>query len=100
MRRFVFFYFLFACINSYAQNINLKIFSEKTDKGYIMYATNGEHGPVSIQLDLKLENLNATTTADKLLVIPPQSRKFRLLELNIGDERKKFGYSFRYKSVL
>ncbi len=96
IKKIIFFSLLvMAGLPGYAQRIN--IFHESAQTGYTIYASNKELYPVSILLNFTLTNLQFTQPANKILVIPANTEKFKLGELTYEDPsgRYKFSYTFR-----
>ncbi|MFM9840294.1 MAG: M23 family metallopeptidase [Cyclobacteriaceae bacterium] len=83
----------------YAQE-EVKVFTEKKDNGYMLYASNLEFCPVSISLEVDLTNMNFTQGEQKLFVIPARIEKFKLGELTITNKREASKYSTRYLFTL
>lgn len=76
------------------QDVN--VFYEPKGTGYIMYADNNLFCPVSISLDLDMQNLNFTGRDRRVFVIPARSYKFRLGSLRVSDHRLANRFLFRY----
>lgn len=91
------FTFLCCCICAigYAQQ-DLKIFSEKKNNGYILYASNNAFCPVSVSLDLDLTNLSFKGGQQKVFVIPERANKWKLGELDVLFRNEMYRYSFRF----
>lgn len=68
-------------------------YSEETANGYILYVDNPEPATVSLEVELNLDNLKSSIGSNKTLVIPANSKKFKIAELSIINERKGAGYS-------
>ena len=83
----------------YAQPVT-KINTEKAGENYILYADNPEYCPVSVSLDLTLENLKPDKENQKVFVIPEHSTHYKLVELSRIEKPKAVRYSFKYKSVF
>lgn len=65
-----------------------------------MYTDNTESCPVSISLELTLENLKPGKENEKVFVIPEHSTHFRLTELNRIEKTGAVKYSFKFISVF
>lgn len=91
---------LFICKASMLKAQEIKVFSEQTKYGYIIYATNNELYPISILLDLDLTNLLFSESPKKIFVVPPKSEKFTIGELNIAESRIGYSYKYKYKFTM
>ena len=94
------FVILFVFISFLVNAQDIKIFSERSEKGYVLYASNPEVVPVSIELNLDLDNLAFSEGRQKLFVITAKNAKHKLGELNIIKPNQKLKYSFRSRHVL
>jgi murein DD-endopeptidase MepM/ murein hydrolase activator NlpD len=81
-----------------AQTVN--IFYENKKQGHIIYAGNSEFYPVSISLNLELTNLVFSEGEATIFVIPPKSNKFKIGELTIMENGKRYNSSYTYKSAM
>ena len=79
----VFFCSLFLCVNlvfsCMAQTI--KVFYEKKEQDFVIYADNNELCPVSLTISLDLSNLAFSDKYKKVFVIPPKTERFKIGEL-------------------
>ncbi|MEO8172943.1 MAG: M23 family metallopeptidase [Sediminibacterium sp.] len=75
----------------------VKIFAQNKNPGYVLYAGNVAFCPVSIFLELDLENLRFTGSTKKAIVVPARTDSFRIGELEIIDTRARNKYGFRSK---
>jgi len=89
----------FFSILTNAQN-EIKISVENKNPGHILYAANSAFCPVSISLDLILDNLGFSKGQQKIFVIPAKAEKFPLGELDIVDPKARSKFSFRFISNL
>ena len=78
----------------------VKLFDEKKDHGFIIYANNSEIYPTSISLDLDLSNLVFSGGERKVFVIPAKSEKFKIGELSIAENGNRYKYSYKYQSTI
>jgi hypothetical protein len=76
----------------------IRVFFEKKNNGYILYADNNAFCPVSMLLDLKLDNLSFLAGEKKTIVIPQKNEKFKLGELNVlySSMPNKFSFNYRF----
>lgn len=74
---------------------SVKIFNENKTDGYVLYASNDELYPVSILLNLSLNNLNFSEGKQTQFVIPAQSSKFKIGELTIVKRVGKTQFSMK-----
>lgn len=90
---FLFLVFIFIYQTSCAQN-GLKVYDEKTENGYVIYANNNEYCPVSVEFNFSLKNLKSSKDNQRIFVIPAQAKKFKVLELNIKKENEAYGFNY------
>lgn len=88
------------CIGAtvFSQN-NLRIFARKEGDNTVLYADNNEVCPVSIQLTLSLDNLQADESADRVYIVPSDTTNFRLVQLTRKKPRGRISYSYNYTAV-
>lgn len=87
---------LFCSISiSYAAH-NVKIYYEKTETGYAIYADNNEYSVASIKLEFTVTNLTIEDPNGKVYVVQPRQKKQLLTNLTIAQKNK--AYKFSYKS--
>lgn len=89
--------FLCCALFLHTKSQDIKIYFEKKDKGYIGYVDNNSLCPVSISLNLELKNLTFSEGDKKIFVLPANTTKIKLGELNMA-EPGGYGYSYKYKS--
>ncbi len=85
---------LFSTVGLQSQTI--KLFHEKKERGYILYATNNELYPISISLDLDLNNLLFSESDKKVFVVPAKNEKYKIGELTVAENAKKYTFSYKY----
>jgi murein DD-endopeptidase MepM/ murein hydrolase activator NlpD len=90
---FLFLVFLFITLTSFAQK-GLKVYDEKTENGYVIYANNNEYCPVSVEFNFNLKNLKSSKNNQRIFVIPAQAKKFKVLELNIKEKNEAYGFNY------
>lgn len=90
---FIFYYSL-----SFAQQVKVEIKTENSDKGYIMYASNDELCPVSIEIKFKLTNLELSTGNQTIFVIPPKAKRYLITELQKIDAQKRYTFTCKTKA--
>lgn len=83
---------------SFAQAV--KLFHEKKDRGYILYASNPELYPVSVQIDFKLTNLALSEGDKTVFVIPSKTEKIKLAEMTVAEPGSRFSFNYTYKSTM
>lgn len=81
-----------------AQN-NLRIFAEKEYGNTVLYADNLELCPVSVLLTLTLDNLQADESPDHIYLVPPATKKYRLVTLTRSN-RRRTKYTYHYMAVF
>src|SRR5687767_12967052 len=99
MKSTLLFTFLLSSFVSIAQSQEVRLFSERTDKGFSLYAGNNEFSPSSIQLDLELNNLKFSEGSKKEFVVPAKTEKFKLGDINIVTRGDKTKFSYKYVFV-
>lgn len=77
---------------------NFKVYYEETEKGYTVYADNGEFCPVSVEIDFNIENLMSSIGDSKIIKVPAQITKHFIGNLTVINPRKgqRLGFSVRY----
>ena len=78
----------------------IKLFHEKKELGFIIYANNSEVYPVSVLLDLDLTNLVFSGGEQKVFVIPAKSEKFKIGELTVAETGGRYKFSYKFKSAI
>ncbi len=81
-----------------AGQLNTRVFSEKKAKGFKVYVSNNEFCPVSLLVNFRAENLVSSRGSQKIFVIPANTEKFLLTELNARDSTKRYSYSLEYQA--
>lgn len=96
MRCIIFILFVSFSQQLLSQDLNFKIYTEKVEDTYEIYADNLEFSPVSISFIFTLDNLESTLANEQIVVIPSEIKHFRIAKLS----RKEFYLkaSFQYKS--
>jgi hypothetical protein len=84
----------------YAKAQDVKLFAERTDQGFSIYATNGELCPASLSLNLEMTNLSFSEGSQKIFVIPPAAAKHKIGDINVINRTEKTKYSYKYQFVL
>ena len=87
-------------ITSAAKSQTVNISFENKQQGYIIYAGNNEFYPVSISLNLDLTNMVFSEGEAKIFVIPPKNYKYKIGELTIKENGKRYNSSYTYKSAI
>ncbi|WP_103071173.1 M23 family metallopeptidase [Aquimarina sediminis] len=77
---------------------NFKLYYEETETGFKILADNDEFSPVSAKIDFRLENLSSSNGNNKVFVVPAQTKKHTITDLNVIDRKKriKLGYESTY----
>lgn len=97
--RFFFLVFFTLFSATLMAQIHANLFSEKADKGVVIYGINEESCPVTVNINWQLQNM-APSTPDTLFVIPAKMLKHPLLHLKFMEGRKGHSFSFRYHKNL
>jgi len=97
MKSILSFIYSLLCFSAFAQQ-DIRVFFEKKNNCYILYADNSAFCPVTIALDMKLDNLSFSAGEKKSIVIPQKTEKFKLGELNVlyPSMPNKFSYNYRF----
>ncbi|KAA1247215.1 M23 family metallopeptidase [Aquimarina sp. RZ0] len=97
MKRFIVFLISILTISSSAQK-NFKVYYEEGEKGYTVFADNGEYSPVSVEINFKIDNLTSSIGTSKIIVVPAQTTKYYIADLTVIEIRKaiKLGFGVRY----
>lgn len=90
------FLFLVLSLSTQAE-IDLKIYTQEVENGYVLFADNGEICPVSVVLTLKLDNMKSTKGGNPTFVIPANQKTYQLTLLTVQNPRKAYEFSFRYQ---
>lgn len=98
MRLLIFLLLLLLGSTSHAQ-INLRLYSENTRTGAIIYAENNESYPVSLQFTFTLENMVWRNYGQDVFVVPAGSVRYRVTELEQTVAGRAYRFSYRYKYV-
>ncbi|MBC8053648.1 MAG: M23 family metallopeptidase [Sphingobacteriaceae bacterium] len=96
--KFIIAFFLVGSFTA-ANSQDLKVFWEKNDLGYTLFAKNDEYCPVSISLDLNITNIVFSEGDKKIFIVPPKAEKFQIGKLALIPG-KGGNFSYKYKSVL
>lgn len=89
---------LFLALNLTAQaEIDIKIYSQEVENGYVLLADNAEICPVSVVLNLKLNNMKSAKGDKVTFVIPANEKNYQLTLLSVENPRKSYEFSFRYQ---
>jgi murein DD-endopeptidase MepM/ murein hydrolase activator NlpD len=61
----------------------VRVYYEKVEAGYIVYADNQAYCPVSVELDLQLKNMESLTGNQNVFVVPARSERVKLTEFRV-----------------
>jgi murein DD-endopeptidase MepM/ murein hydrolase activator NlpD len=79
---------------------SLRLFYENKNRGYILYAENTELYPISISLELDLENMDFSERQKKIFVIPARYSKYKIGEMSASDNRRGYKFNYKFRSVM
>ncbi len=96
MKERIFFILLFVGFSSFA-NFKVKIYYEKSQNGYSILVDNGEFCPVSVKIKFDLSNLKSSKGNNKVFVIPANSKKYLITNLEILNS--KASHKFKYNTT-
>ena len=98
--KFIFlFSILFISFVSIAQP-KIEFTSQKTSTGVIVFATNAEFAPISIEISFILNNLQSPKGNKFLAVIPARKKLYQIVELKRENENEGYNYSYNLASVF
>ena len=87
---------IFAFVFTFAHaKQDVKIYYEKTDNGYNVYADNNEFCPVSVKLKFSNKNLDIDSPKE-IYVIKAETKRQLLTALNVINKNKAYGISYKY----
>lgn len=75
---------------------NVKIYYEKIENGYNIFADNREHCPMSIKIDFEITNMKVAGGNGKVYLIEPMSTKSLLTKLTVATKGKAYKFSYKY----
>jgi len=85
-----------AAFSAHAE-IDIKVYHEKSKKGFKVFANNNEFCPISIKVNFTLTNMESEKGDGKVFVIPARATKFEITSLKpIRKGKYKFSYKTRY----
>jgi len=95
-------YFLFLIVCSFStlvfsQQQDVNLFYENNSRGYTLYATNKLFCPVSVLLELDMQNLFFSERDQRLFIIPARTEKVKLGMLRIKDHQISNRFLYHYK---
>jgi len=96
MRKTFLFLLIFVSFKSFSK-IDVKVYYEKTAKGFEIFADNNELCPISILIDFKLKNLKSSQGNNRIFVLPAKAKKVSLTNLvTINNGKYTFSYKTKY----
>lgn len=75
---------------------NVRMYYEQSSEGFILYADNPEHCPVSVKLKLELTNYRAAGGPNQVVVLPARSIRTNVGSLNVADKSKASNFRYTY----
>jgi murein DD-endopeptidase MepM/ murein hydrolase activator NlpD len=79
---------------------NVALFNKPVKNGFVIYASNKNPCPVSIKIDLNVENLKAIYKNVEAFVVPGNNEGLKLIELTTIDTRERTRFSYNYHSWM
>lgn len=76
----------------------VNIFYEYTPNGYTLFAANDESFPVEVTLNLDLNNLKVAGQTKTSLLVPPNSTKFKLVDLVAVSRLRGYSFDFTFEA--
>ncbi len=80
---------------TFAKN-EVKVYYEKADFGYRIYADNDELCPVSIKFEFELTNLKAESEDGKVYLLEPDKKGQYLFDVRVIEKGKAYRLSYRF----
>jgi len=88
--------FSFIYISSFAEN-NIKIYYEKNDNGYNVYADSEEYCPATIKIHFNVTNLKIEGGNDQFYILNPREGKQLITTLSVENPSKGYGFKYTYR---
>lgn len=86
---------------SYSQeDLDIKIEKEKINNEFILFITNNEYCPVSIEFDFEAKNINSSLPNKSIVVIPANLRKITLARLSPIQKSEPSSFNYTTYFVL
>jgi len=95
MKRYIFLILVTLTTVCKAEN-KVKIYYEKIENGYNIYADNLEYCPMSIKIDFKTTNLDIDGNNSNVYIIEPLQKKQLLTTLTVSKKGKAYKLSYKY----
>ena len=97
MRRvFILFFLLVKCSITISQ-IDINYFTENKFGGTILYVSNNEYCPVSIVLEVNLNNMLFSEGSNRLFVVPARTDSMKIGKFTQDKDGKRFSFTYRTK---
>lgn len=77
-------------------NINVKLYYEKTENGFSIYADNNEYCPISIKVDFETSNMNIEGGNNKIYVLETLVKKQLIKKLTPTLKNKPYNFSYKF----
>ena len=74
----------------------IKIYYEKINDEFRIYADNDEYCPVSVKIDFDLKNMEVEGGNHKVYVIEPKSRRQGLTKVEVSNKRLASNFKYKY----
>lgn len=95
MKNYLLLILLFITTNSIADNFKLKIYYEKIEGGYNIYADNDEFCPMSIKIEFTVLNLNIEGGNNNIYVANARKKKQLLTSVTVKEMGKAYKMSYQ-----
>ena len=89
---------LYFTMSFFAQGQTIHLFTKAEGKHINLMASNLEYCPISIDLELDLDNMYSSQSEKGQFVIPAQSQEYKILELHPIDPYTTYKFGFSYSS--
>ena len=97
MKKIIFFLLLISSFNSYA-NHKVKLYAERINNGFKIYADNNEFCSMSVLIEFDLLNMRNLNEENKVYVLGPSKKRQLLTTLKVKTQRKPYQFNFRYRT--
>ena len=95
MKKILILFYLLVFLQIFSQDLNVKFYSEKVENTYEIYADNFEVTPISVSFNFTLVNMESTLADKKVIVIPPETKRFSVAKLSQKDYSDRYKYEYK-----
>lgn len=98
MKKILFLFFFCVSYAVLSAEPNASVYYEYTSEGYALFADNDELYPITVEVELELINMKIADGDRVINVVPPNVKKFKLLDLVVINRLDL--YSFKYEKKI